>query len=468
MVKATATTLPLWEEDLPWDILPILFKDVIHFTRKLGVRYLWLDALCILQDDSQDWVRESANMASIYSNSYLTIAATRAKNPKTSLFGARWTRVAPTAEVGAKITRKLSVESVKVGHFLNKKDIYVRPHLHLAHDRFIEIDNAEDHVEDSPLLTRAWVFQERLLPVRTIHFHAEELVWECVSGVSCECQELHDEGHEGHPDKKDGIVWWLKASIIDSLTTYTTVDELGYVWLVVVTEYSGLRLTNESDRMPAISGIASKFSGGALGRYISGIWEAIFARGLCYYEQERTPKMKTRHSHDINAITKSQPSWSWTSTPLDGLGFISYNRVLSTGFKQDLNFKIISLLCLPATKNPFSWVANAELRACGSTLDAKFQNLSGCNLEIEVDQHEAFRTTFFVDSGSSLRPLQKLCCLLVGSSVNDTPGSEFREIYQYAIVLAECSNARHKRVGFLEMEHHDWFSQASIRTFDLV
>jgi hypothetical protein len=251
------------------------------------------------------------------------------------------------------------------------------------------------------------------------------LVWECVYGVSCECQELRDERHEAHRDKKDGTIWWLKASIIKSLTTYTTLAQRGYVWLIVVTEYSRLCLTNESDRMPAISGIASKFSGGALGRYISGIWEADFARGLCYYEEERTPKMTTRHSHDINAITKSQPSWSWTSTPLDGLSFISYNWVLSTGFKQDPNFKIISLLCLPATKNPFSWVANAELRACGSTLDARFESLSGSTLEIEVNQQEAFRTNFSVDRGSNLGPLQKLCCLLVGSSVNDLPRSEF-------------------------------------------
>jgi len=455
MVKATAATLPLWEEDLPWDILPILFQDVIRFTRKLRIRYLWLDALCILQDDSQDWVRESANMASIYSNSYLTVAATKAASPQTSLFGTRWTRVEP----GAQSAGKMSISSVKVAQFSNNEDIYVRPQLRLAHERFVEIDNAEEHVEDSPLLTRAWAFQERLLPVRTLHFHAEEMVWECVSGLSCECEEFHDERYEGRPV-------WLKESLINSLKTYATPDELGYVWLDVVTEYSGLRLTNESDRMPAVSGIASKFSGKALGRYIAGLWETDLARDLCY-EQGRKPEIGTVQSCDINAVTRSQPSWSWTSTPLNGLTSISYNSVLYAGFEQDFDFKVLHLSCLPATKNPFSWVTSAELKVRGSAIDAKFKSLSESNLEIEVGQHQSFRTTFSVDSGSDLRPLQKLCCLLVGYSIKSSLKTE---TYQFSIVLAECPSSRYKRVGFLKTERterDELFSQASVRTFDL-
>lgn len=85
MIKATTKIFP-YGARLPCHQLPTLFKDaILFFARKLGIRYLWIDALCILQDDSKDWERESAVMAEVYSNPYLTIAATRAVNPYSSL-----------------------------------------------------------------------------------------------------------------------------------------------------------------------------------------------------------------------------------------------------------------------------------------------------------------------------------------------------------------------------------------------
>jgi hypothetical protein len=471
MVKTTATTLLAWQENLPWDILPILFKDVVQFTLQLGIRYLWIDSLCILQDDLQDWEQESANMASIYSNSYLTMAATRASNPHTSLFESRWTRYASPSEARTEVTGKLSVESVKVG-CLHKEEIHVRPHLYLAHGRFVGIDNAEDHMEDSPLLARAWAFQERLLPVRTFHFHAEELVWECVSGVSCECQELHDERFGGRPEEQEGSAW-LKQSIINSLEVYENPGELGYVWLDVVSEFSRLRLTKESDRMPAVSGIARRFYGTGLGRYVAGIWEADLARGLLYEREQVSGTERAKLQEAISSARESQPSWSWTSIPMHGSSSISFNSVLCSGFIQDANFKIISVSCLPASKNPFSWVSNAELKVCGSVLEAKFKSLSSYNLEIKISEVRSSRTTFLVDDYTTLKPLQKLYCLLVGHNFqvnrnkSSAKGSSEKVVLHYALVLVEDSVSRFKRVGLLNADCKDWFSAAPIRTVDL-
>lgn len=60
--------------------LPPLFQDAIIITRQLGLRYLWIDSLCIIQDSLRDWETEAAKMASIYQNSYVTISATDASN----------------------------------------------------------------------------------------------------------------------------------------------------------------------------------------------------------------------------------------------------------------------------------------------------------------------------------------------------------------------------------------------------
>lgn len=144
-----------------------------------------IDALCIVQDDSQDWETESANMANIYSNSYLTTAATAASDSHKGLFVDRWTR--SVGQTGL----KLPVDAHHITTSIHRPDesIFIRPRIYLAHKRFSNVENAGGRAEDTPLLTRAWAFQERLLPSRTLHFHAEELTWECKSAVKCECQQ---------------------------------------------------------------------------------------------------------------------------------------------------------------------------------------------------------------------------------------------------------------------------------------
>jgi hypothetical protein len=67
-------TLSQHQIAIPWDTLPKTFQDAIFVTRALGIQYLWIDSLCIIQDDSVDWQFQSAQMADIYRNSILTIA----------------------------------------------------------------------------------------------------------------------------------------------------------------------------------------------------------------------------------------------------------------------------------------------------------------------------------------------------------------------------------------------------------
>jgi Heterokaryon incompatibility protein (HET) len=73
----------------PWSSLPRTFQDAMLVVRKLGVTYLWIDALCIIQDDEEDWQRESGRMASIYGSSYLTVSATRARDVEGGCFASR-------------------------------------------------------------------------------------------------------------------------------------------------------------------------------------------------------------------------------------------------------------------------------------------------------------------------------------------------------------------------------------------
>lgn len=71
---------------IPWAELPNTFQDAITVTRMLGLKYIWIDSLCIVQDDAQDWEREAAKMAIIFEAAYVTIAATAASNGSVCIF----------------------------------------------------------------------------------------------------------------------------------------------------------------------------------------------------------------------------------------------------------------------------------------------------------------------------------------------------------------------------------------------
>ncbi len=79
-LTTTGSSLEQRKQGIEWSSLPKTFRDAIHVTHSLGIKYLWIDSLCIVQDDSVDWEVESAKMASIYSQSFITIAATAAVN----------------------------------------------------------------------------------------------------------------------------------------------------------------------------------------------------------------------------------------------------------------------------------------------------------------------------------------------------------------------------------------------------
>jgi Heterokaryon incompatibility protein (HET) len=166
-LKLEKATLEVFKSRISWNSLPLTFQDAISFARKLGVKYIWIDSLCIIQDDGDNRERESANMAAIYHGSLLTLAATRAESSSVGMF--------------ARIPLEFEEHELISGTGLNG----------VPYSIFVQVDHG--HQEDSipvkehPLLTRAWVLQERLPSSRVLHFGHFELLWECAEATSCEC-----------------------------------------------------------------------------------------------------------------------------------------------------------------------------------------------------------------------------------------------------------------------------------------
>ena len=141
--------------------LPKTFQDAVILTKEIGLRYVWIDSLCIIQDDIKDWINEAAKMADVYQNAYCTIAATGSQGDQEGIFIQR-----------------------------SKQDVC--PLRYSGANNYIAATYIEDDVaamkelHTSPLSTRAWTLQERLLSRRTLHFTRSRVIWECCSRFETE------------------------------------------------------------------------------------------------------------------------------------------------------------------------------------------------------------------------------------------------------------------------------------------
>ena len=158
--KTTDSNYRLRLKGFAIDKLPRTFQDAIYITRKLGKRYLWIDSLCIIQDqkDGKDFKIESKRMETVYSSAYCTLAATSAVDSSQGFLARRPQSHHVTVDDGE-------------GH-----------QIHVSTDLY----DFDEDVEQAVLNTRGWVLQERILSRRTIHFSANHIYWQCGDGISCE------------------------------------------------------------------------------------------------------------------------------------------------------------------------------------------------------------------------------------------------------------------------------------------
>ncbi|KAH7130400.1 heterokaryon incompatibility protein-domain-containing protein [Dendryphion nanum] len=248
-------------EDIPWSRIPKTFRDAISVTHRLGLKFLWIDSLCIVQDDGDDWLREGSMMDFIYEMGTLTIAATKAAGPREGCF---------CEDEG--LRRRLEFERTGADGG-GTYDVVVEKGL--VHD-----------IDTWPIMTRAWVVQERLLSPRIIHFGPSELLWECRSLATCQCTQ------------------WTPSSFNKmTLAPSTRPDRLETlrIWHRVVSNYTTKSITYESDIFPALQGIAKSILKTTDLKWKAGQWD--FASFAWYAVSSGSRRAKEWRA----------PSWSWAS-----------------------------------------------------------------------------------------------------------------------------------------------------------
>ena len=318
-LQLTKENFGVFQTEIVFTSLPRMFQDAVIATRILGLRYLWIDSLCIIQDSKSDWEDQCSKMAEIYANSYVTLAGP----------------AAPDCNSG----------------FLHKRPIPYQLHLKLSdgedEDRIaLAHEGVQEYLWDEPeanstLARRAWALQERLLSRRILYFGNQGMYFECFTLARFE--------NIYHPNawEKFCVGSFPKSSLKD----FTASDRFS-CWNRLVEVYSHLNLTHATDRLPALSGLASNFQRATGARYLAGIWQEDIYRALAW-------QVEMRPSREPPIISTSEciaPSWSWAAAKwgvcFPFAGFPSRAKIL--------NYHI-------ATKgrNPFGEVENGwiDLRA---------------------------------------------------------------------------------------------------------
>ncbi|CAH0049018.1 unnamed protein product [Clonostachys solani] len=275
--------------------LPKTFQDAIVVTRELSVRYLWIDAVCIIQDSSEDKAHEIPQMGSIYNNAACNLAASASEDAHGGLFRARdTTAIAPAlieAPAGA-----------------------IRSERHYI----IDMSYRDRQLLGGPLHKRGWVFQERFLSKRVIYFSESQIFWECLSELKC---EGFPNGIPLSRSAKNMEPLWNMVDGIDADASPFHKDSLHkglpgdkamsapilHLWNSLVCDYSACDLTFPSDRLLAFEGIADLFRQVTGGQYLAGLWHSNLLHLLDWW----VDKPRIRRSPEYRA-----PSWSWAS--LDG------------------------------------------------------------------------------------------------------------------------------------------------------
>lgn len=388
---------------IPLESLPKTFRDAVLITRELGLRFIWIDSLCIIQNSNEDWDFEASRMAQVYNNAYLTLAADLAPHSNVGLFVGT-----SGGQVQGPPVRQFSLVD-ETGH---SRRIFVRRnwpvpgqtrareegsgapqtgyltanvHRLLTRIKLLAFQpRLRGKREDSPertdtlakccyaseassqLKQRGWVLQEHLLSRRTVLFTNAELVWECRDRHVCSC------GHTVQATYARDICQTLAAQPAvpthvagcGTLATPADPDRIMLrTWHRIVQDFTSRELTYSRDTLPALSGLARKMPYPA-SDYLAGLWRATLASDLIWLNPTAHLKWQCDDAGRVPDLLDAQgsngpptqrlpdrygPTWSWASVSAP----VTYDLGGSLGPELKSEWEVQGVWCSPATGNPY-------------------------------------------------------------------------------------------------------------------
>jgi hypothetical protein len=319
-VRATTSTLEALRRNIDYSQLSKTIRDAIITTNKLGLRFLWVDALCIVQDDKTQTALEIANMGSVYQNAHVTISAARASSCDRG-FLHDIQRPGPSAEVFRFSFLSLDMTVCSVICFCE-------------HDM--------SHIQD-PIEARAWTLQEYILSPRILKFGYDQRSWLCL------CDELSD---SNEPQRSSYVIpqYQRPIDIYRAFHKNLTGSFAPQSWTYFVALYASRELSDPNDILLAISGVANRLWQRHGGTYMAGLWREHFPSEFMW--QIRSPPRS-------RPLQYRAPSWSWAA--IDG-SFDVYDE----SYHYDEDLKLISVdLVLESPQAPFGAVTRGSMTVRG-------------------------------------------------------------------------------------------------------
>lgn len=339
-------TLKKHEAGIAFSELNRTFQDAVLITRALGLKYIWIDSLCIVQNSDRDWQRESFLMGSVYNGGVINIAADAAEDGDQGFLSKRKPSCFPYTLPGKESQGMLHMKASR-------------------RKRWIEYSGN--------LRRRAWVLQEYSLSTCSIRYGMNGVVWEC----RCACyfdSEVLSEENQFRRDTRALKDFPLQINCISPSSPTNKISEVMTVWRRLVNEYSKKELTFEMDVLPALSGLASLIHTATGNQYLAGIWRCDLPAALQWVPEDP----------DWRSKTYLAPTWSWASCKKSCP--IMYPLSSTAQSKVEILDAGVTLV----GENPFGRVSDGFVKLEALVLRGAFQRSSphSPGLQVVLEQNE--------------------------------------------------------------------------------
>lgn len=411
--------------ELRYSTLPKTFKDAIKIVKRLGLSFLWIDSLCIIQKGPRhktDWEMHVREMADIYSNGFINIAAS-------------WS---PNSTGGCFYPRMPGLSRACIANIEGTLELYEEWNYGMTNMFHLN--------------SRAWVFQERIMSPRVIHYNENDVFWDC--------NELFASSKfpKGLPQLKTQFstipVFQLPYGNERHWQLPESKSDAQVHWLSLVRAYIQCNITRPEDRLPAMSAIARQINETYIHEeYVAGFFRSNLPAGLLWAAGIGQPV----HRPD-NYVA---PSWSWAS--VHGRIFVVPDQaddfVIPYAKVKSISIELID------PQNPYGQIKTGSMLIEGSILKAvgniQESEYHFCDLELPRIELQSEVLIRFLWDRSSSSFLEGEECLLLCIGERTLDGE-----YQGLIISpvrdgADPSKPLFSRTGFWSLQ----FSYAEMNVF---
>ncbi|KAH9889092.1 heterokaryon incompatibility protein-domain-containing protein [Cubamyces lactineus] len=375
--RTTSDNLSSYMARIDEALLPQTIRDAIHVTRALGIQFLWVDSLCIIQDSRKDMHHELAQMRNVYRCAYLTIDAGSAASVTEGFLQERdpvdadglLPFICPSRDLEDRSTK-----SARVGKVYMVRGPQASSGPHFQHSTVSDSGHGS-MPPTSHTVTRGWCLQERLLSTRALVFTSNTLQLRCHTLTQNIGGARHDDDFD-IPRLPD-ITLQPSRQVPRGSSEW---KEIHNRWWGIVRAYSGRSLSDPSDKLIALSGLAEMFALALGPNYVAGLWRDTLLRDLLWHP------ISTSSPTLLRPQTYRAPSWSWASLDDQVSGWLRFPD--HPDDVSDLADVVECAVTLQDESLPFGPVVGGSLILMASLVRCRWAGFDECsNGRVEAALH---------------------------------------------------------------------------------